>query len=135
VPESDSHRASSHRPPQVSPWAAGLSCRCPKCGRGRLFDGFLTLAERCDACGADLRKADSGDGPAVFIIFVLGALVVPLALWVESAFQPPYWVHVAIWPIAILAGTLALLRPFKATLIALQYRHKASDSGTQTYDS
>ena len=61
--------------PRVSPIAAGLACRCPRCGRGRLFDGYLTVAARCSACGLDLSKADSGDGPAVFIIFILGFLV------------------------------------------------------------
>ncbi len=134
MPAPANRSSDSHRPPRVSPWAAGLSCSCPQCGRGRLFAGFLTVAERCGVCGADLRQADSGDGPAVFVIFVLGALVVPLALWVENAFAPPDWLHALLWPLVILGATLALLRPFKATLIALQYRHKASDSGTRQYD-
>ncbi len=120
--------------PRVSPVSAGLGCRCPRCGRGRLFDGFLTVAERCSECQLDLTKADSGDGPAVFIIFILGFLVVPLALLLEALAAPPYWVHVAIWPIVILGGALVLLRPLKGLLIALQYHHKASDSGTQSYD-
>ncbi len=120
--------------PRVSPVSAGLGCRCPRCGRGRLFDGFLTVAERCSECQLDLTKADSGDGPAVFIIFILGFLVVPLALLLEALAAPPYWVHVAIWPIVILGGALVLLRPLKGLLIALQYYHKASDSGTQSYD-
>ncbi len=130
----DGRPAPQTRYPRVSPWVAGPACRCPRCGRGRLFEGFLTVAPRCAVCGADLAKADSGDGPAVFIIFVLGALVVPLALWLEVALAPPYWVHVALWPAAILGLTLALLRPFKATLIALQFRHRASDSGQTSYD-
>jgi len=119
---------------RVSPFASGLACRCPRCGRGPLFSGFLQVAERCSDCGFDLQKADSGDGPAVFIIFIMGALVVPLALLVESAFAPPYWLHLVVWPPVILGGTLALLRPMKATLIALQFHHRASDSGTQDYD-
>ena len=127
MPSQDYHR-------RVSPFASGLACRCPRCGRGPLFAGVLQVAERCPECGCDLRKADSGDGPAVFIIFIMGALIVPLALLVESAFAPPYWVHVAVWPPVILGGTLALLRPMKATLIALQFHHRASDSGTQDYD-
>ena len=118
----------------MSPVPAGLACKCPRCGRGALFDGYLTVAERCTVCGLDLRKADSGDGPAVFIIFILGFLVVPLALLVESNFTPPMWVHLAIWPVAIVGGALALLRPMKGVMIALQYRHKASDSGTVDYD-
>ncbi len=125
-------RRSPPRP--ASPWTAGLSCSCPRCGRGRLFRGFLTVAERCAVCGEDLQKAESGDGPAVFIIFALGAVIVPLAWWVEVVFAPPYWLHAVLWPLAILALTLALLRPFKATLIALQFRNKASDSGTIHYD-
>ncbi len=120
--------------PPVSPIAVGLACKCPHCGRGALYDGFLTVAERCADCGADLGKADSGDGPAFFIIFILGFIVVPLALLVEAQFAPPMWVHLAIWPVVILGGALALLRPMKGVLIALQYHHRASESGTQDYD-
>lgn len=112
----------------VSPFAAGLSCRCPRCGRGRLFDGFLTVAARCESCGLDLRAQDSGDGPAVFIILVLGFLVVGLAILVEAVYEPPYWLHVVLWPPVILGLSLGLLRPFKAVLIALQYRHKILDA-------
>ena len=119
---------------RVSPFAAGLACKCPRCGHGRLFDGFLTVAETCRECGLDLKKADSGDGPAVFMIFILGGVVVPLALWFEAVFEPPYWLHLVIWPPLILGGSLAMLRPMKATLIALQYHHRASDTGTESYD-
>ena len=121
--------------PQRSAIATGLSCKCPRCGQGRLFAGFLTVAERCTVCGLDLKKADSGDGPAVFIIFILGFLVVPLALWVESRFAPPMWLHMTIWPPVILGGALGLLRPMKGVMIALQYRHKASESGAIDYDA
>lgn len=117
-----------------SPWAVALRCRCPACGEGKLYDGFLTLVERCAVCGADLKKADSGDGPAVFIILILGALVVPMALLFEQAFAPPYWVHVAIWPAVILGTSLGLLRPMKALLIALQFKHRASEGGSVRYD-
>jgi uncharacterized protein (DUF983 family) len=120
--------------PPRSAIATGLACKCPRCGQGRLFAGFLTVAERCTVCGLDLKKADSADGPAVFIIFILGFLVVPLALWVESRFAPPMWLHMTIWPPVILGGALGLLRPMKGVMIALQYRHKASESGTIDYD-
>lgn len=109
----------------VSPFSAGLRCRCPRCGRGKLFRGLLTVAPVCTECGLDLKAEDSGDGPAVFVIFILGAAVVPLAILVETLFQPPEWVHLALWPPVIVAGTLGLLRPFKATMIALQYRHRS----------
>ena len=120
--------------PQRSAIATGLACKCPRCGTGPLYAGFLTVAERCAACDLDLEKADSGDGPAVFIIFILGFLVVPAALWVESRFEPPMWLHMAIWPPVILGAALGLLRPMKGVLIALQYRHRASESGTVDYD-
>ena len=120
--------------PRVSPVSAGLACKCPRCGCGALFDGYLTVAERCTECGLDLRKADSGDGPAVFIIFILGFLIVPLALLFESIAAPPLWLHMVIWPPLVLIGSLALLRPMKGLMIALQYHHKASDSGTESYD-
>ena len=120
--------------PQRSAIATGLACKSPRCGQGRLYAGFLTVAERCAACGLDFRKADSGDGPAVFIIFILGIVVVPAAFWVEFRFEPPMWLHMTIWPPAILGGALALLRPMKGVLIALQFRHQASESGTVDYD-
>lgn len=119
--------------PQRSAIATGLACKCPRCGRGRLYTGFLTVAERCNNCGLDLKKADSGDGPAVFIIFILGILVVPAAFWVEFRFEPPMWLHMTIWPPVILGGALGLLRPMKGVLIALQYRHRASESGAVDY--
>ena len=124
----------SERYPRLSPFRAGLAGKCPRCGRGPLYSGFLTVVERCPACGLDLQKADSGDGPAVFIIFILGILVVPLALLFEAKVAPPMWLHVAIWPALILGTALGLLRPVKGVLIALQYRHRTSDSGTLDYD-
>jgi uncharacterized protein (DUF983 family) len=111
----------------VSPWAAGLSCRCPRCGKGPLFGGFLRLRDRCPVCGLDYSFADSGDGPAVFIMLIVGFIVTGGALTVEILYAPPYWVHAALWlPLAIILS-LAILRPFKATLIALQYANKASE--------
>ncbi len=120
--------------PRVSPVRAGLTCKCPRCGQGALFAGFLTVAERCTQCGFDLKKADSGDGPAVFIIFIMGALVVPFALLLESLASPPLWLHMVIWAPVIIGGSGLLLRPMKGLLIALQFHHRASDSGTETYE-
>lgn len=120
--------------PTVSPFSAGLNCRCPRCGVGALYDGLLQVRESCGHCGFDLGKADSGDGPAVFVIFILGALVVLFAIVLEFSFAPPLWVHMAIWPIVIVVGAIALLRPAKALLIALQFRNKAGDTGGIDYD-
>jgi uncharacterized protein (DUF983 family) len=116
-----------------SPFRTGLACRCPRCGRGRLYAGFITLRPACPECGLDYGPADSGDGPAVLIILVLGAVVVALALIVEAKFQPPLWVHAVIWIPVILGGAMGMLRPLKATMIALQFHHRAGDrppSGT-----
>jgi len=106
---------------------SGVAGRCPTCGRGKLFSGYLKLAPRCNVCGLDYGFADSGDGPAVFVILVSGFIVVGAALLVEMAYAPPYWVHAALWgPLAILLPLL-LLRSFKGVLIALQYKHKARE--------
>jgi uncharacterized protein (DUF983 family) len=105
----------------------GLACKCPRCGRGRLYAGFLTLAEKCEACGLDYAFMDSGDGPAIFIILIAGAIVVASALIVEVKYQPPFWVHAALWLPLTLAVTLWPLRAAKSLLIALQFHHKAAE--------
>ena len=114
-------------PSLASTLAAGLAGRCPACGRGKLFSGYLTLAPRCNFCGLDYGFAEAGDGPAVFVILVTGFIVVGAALFVEMAYAPPYWLHAVIWgPLAILLPLL-LLRSFKGVLVALQYKHKAEE--------
>lgn len=114
--------------PRVSLAAAALLCRCPRCGRGKVFAGLLTVVPQCSVCGLDISAQDAGDGPAVFVILILGALVVLLAALVEIKFAPPLWVHVVLWTPTTLAGAVLLLRPLKAGLIALQYRHLALGS-------
>ena len=121
--------------PLVSPFLAGLRCRCPRCGIGYLFRGLLTIDGNCDNCDLDLEMEDSGDGPAIFVMFAIGPIVVGLAVWLEFLLAPPYWLHMVIWPPLVLLGSIALLRPFKATLIALQFRNKAGDTGLNTFDS
>ena len=106
---------------------AGLTCACPRCGRGKLFQGFLSLRSCCDVCGLDYSFADSGDGPAVFIMFLAGFIVVFAALVTEVVYQPPLWVHAALWLPLILIVTLSPLRPMKGLLIALQYHHRAAE--------
>ncbi len=104
----------------------GIACRCPRCGRGKLYAGFLTLAPRCDACGLDYAFIDAGDGPAIFIIMLAGAVVVAAALIVEIKYQPPFWLHAVLWLPLIVATTLLPLRSMKSLLIALQFHHKAA---------
>jgi uncharacterized protein (DUF983 family) len=115
------------RYPPVPILAASLRCRCPRCGQGKLFDGLLNVAPRCGACGLDLAAQDAGDGPAVFVVLILGALVVGLALFVEAKFAPPFWVHLVLWTPVVIGGAIAMLRPLKAWLIAMQYRHHLLD--------
>ena len=110
-----------------SPIAAGLACRCPRCGQGKLFVGFLKPAASCPHCGLDFRPAESGDGPVAFIVLILGALVIPFVFWIEFRFNPPFWVHLLVWPPVVLAGTLALMRPAKGLLMALHLHHRAGD--------
>jgi uncharacterized protein (DUF983 family) len=110
-----------------SPILSGLSARCPRCGEGRLFNGFLTLCARCEHCGLDYSFADSADGPAFFVMFISGSIVAGAALAVEIVYAPPYWVHAVLWGPLILLTTLLPLRPLKGLLIGLQYHHKAEE--------
>jgi uncharacterized protein (DUF983 family) len=105
----------------------GLACKCPRCGEGRLFEGFLSLRPSCSACGLDYAFIDAGDGPAVFIILIAGFIVVFCALIVEVIYQPPFWLHAVLWVPLVLLTTLAPLRPMKSLLIALQFHHKAQE--------
>ena len=111
------------RQPAPSPFSTGLRCRCPACGKGRLYNGLLTVAPKCEACGLDLSAHDSGDGPAVFVVFILGAVVVAGAFALEMTFEPPLWVHAVIWLPVICVLAIVLLRPAKAILVALHYKH------------
>ena len=115
-----------HVPLGTTIWA-GLIGRCPSCHQGKLYDGYLTLAPRCEICSLDYDFADSGDGPAVFVILITGFIVVGAALLVEVFYQPPYWLHALVWGALALILPLLLLRSFKGVLIALQFRHKAEE--------
>ena len=116
--------AAARRP---NPNLAGLLGRCPNCAKGPLFKGFLKVSERCAACGYDLKAADSGDGPAVFIVLAVGCIVVFAALFTDLAFRPPIWVHLVLWlPLTVILSLL-FLRPFKGVLVALQLHHRAAE--------
>jgi uncharacterized protein (DUF983 family) len=117
------HAFSNH---SVSPYVAGLACRCPRCGKGKLFAGYLTIKPFCQVCSLDFTFADVGDGATVFVILLAGLIVVGAALAVEVEYQPPYWVHALLWGPLILVVTLVPLRLIKSLLVALQYHHGAS---------
>ena len=115
--------------PPPSVLHVALACRCPRCGKGRLFRNLLEVRDTCEVCGLDLRSHDAGDGAAVGVILLLGAIVVGLAFWVEFRFEPPLWLHAIIWPMVTVPLAVLLMRPAKAALVALQYRHRSSEMG------
>jgi uncharacterized protein (DUF983 family) len=102
----------------------GLAGRCPRCGRGHMFRAFLKVADQCDVCGEELHHQQADDAPAYFVIFAVGHIVVPLALSVEIAFAPPYWLHAALWLPLTLGLALGLLQPFKGAIVAWQWAHR-----------
>ena len=113
--------------PPVSPYAAGFGGKCPRCGQGALFKDFLGLRDRCEVCNLDYSKADSGDGPAVFVMFIVGFIAVAVAFIARFVWFAPIFTAFFIAAFVAVGLSLALLRPFKATLIALQYKHKAEE--------
>lgn len=110
-----------------TPIPTGLLGRCPRCGKGHVFNGFLTLAPRCEACGLDLAFADTADGPAFFVMSIVGIVVVGLALWVEFAYAPPIWLHLVLWFGLTGLLSVALVRPLKGLMVALQFHHRAEE--------
>ncbi|MDG4574907.1 MAG: DUF983 domain-containing protein [Defluviicoccus sp.] len=117
--------AAAHLHTTAAMLLAGARGRCPRCGQGALFAGFLTVTRRCSACGLSFAGHDAGDGPAVFGIFILGFVVVGLAVWLEAAFEPPLWVHALVWIPVTIAASVGLLRPLKGMTIAAQYRFRS----------
>lgn len=107
-----------------------LRCRCPRCGEGSLYSGNIFSAhvvDVCPSCGLKLGDNDSGDGPAVFLIFILGFSLVPLALIFEYWLHPPLFLHVIVWGALAVGLVLGALRPLKSYIIALQYKHRPGD--------
>jgi uncharacterized protein (DUF983 family) len=100
---------------------------CPRCGQGPLFHGYIAIRKECPACGLDYAMFDAGDGPMVFGILIVGAIVCGSALWVEFTYQPPLWVHAALWLPLICLLTALFLRLSKSALLVLQYKHKAGE--------
>jgi uncharacterized protein (DUF983 family) len=113
--------------PPVDPFKVGIQGCCPRCGNGKLFDGLLGLKPRCAACDLDYAFADAGDGPAVFVILIVGFIVIGAVLWLQANYGPPIWVHILLFaPLTIILSLLSL-RWCKGILIALQYRNRASE--------
>ncbi|WP_372621208.1 DUF983 domain-containing protein [Falsiroseomonas sp.] len=111
---------------RVAPfWGVVLRGRCPHCAKGRLFNGLLDVAPVCTVCGLHLADQDAGDGPAVAAIFLLGALTVIGAFLVEFRLEPPFWVHLVLWPALLIPAAVVTMRLAKAALIWAQWRHRA----------
>jgi len=108
---------------------AALFGLCPQCGNKTLFAGLGQFADKCSACGLDFSSFNVGDGPAALLTMVIGALIIILALIVDSAFRPPFWVHVVIWVPFTAALTVITLRMAKAALLAAEHRNRAREAG------
>ncbi len=108
-----------------------LKCGCPKCGVGPIFPHKLTLdvKDTCPSCGLNIKKQDSGDGPAVFLIFILGFILTPLALWLASVADIPLWLHAIIWTFAAIIICIFAMQPLKAYVMGLNYKYRGEAHG------
>ncbi|MCB1491236.1 MAG: DUF983 domain-containing protein [Rhodobiaceae bacterium] len=116
-----------HHYPPLRPTETGMRGRCPRCGQGRLFSGFLTTAKSCSSCGLDYAFIDSGDGPAVFVIFIVGFIGMVGVFVTEFVIGAPMWLNLGIWIPLIIIMSLGLLRPLKGWMIAQQYARRAAE--------
>lgn len=114
--------------PPLSALKTGLRCRCPRCGEGPLYDGYLKIAPSCSKCGLSYSFADPADGPAFFVMSLVGTVGMALFMLFEFTLHPPIWVHFVFTFPAMAAMCMAILRPFKAWMVAAQYRHKALEA-------
>ncbi len=114
--------------PAVPVLYAGLARRCPRCGKGSLFEGYIRIAPGCSVCGLSFEGHDTGDGPAFFIMLPLCLITAGLALAIDLTYMPPLWFHIVLWPIFIALAVGLSLPPVKATMVALQYRHRNVES-------
>jgi uncharacterized protein (DUF983 family) len=127
---SEAYSPEAHSP-LLSPLATGLRGRCPRCGQGHLFRGLLELRPCCEICGLDYDFADPADGPAFFVLTFICVPVIAFAVWLEVAYEPPYWVHLVTTLPLVLLTCLPPLRPLKGWLVATQYFYKAEEGRSE----
>jgi len=108
-------------------WSAmkrGFRGRCPRCGEGKLFRAFLKTANNCSVCGLDFTPHRADDLPAYLVIVIVGHIVVPIALWIETNYSPAVWLQLAIYLPLTFVMSLALLQPVKGTVVGMQWALK-----------
>lgn len=115
----------------MTPVFRAMKGRCPRCGEGHLFKGYLKVADKCDVCGLGFHGHDTGDGAVVPVLLVIGGIIVAMALGVEVAYEPPVWVHLLLWiPIGTLL-TLGIMVPLKGMAVGLQYKYRSTDEDSR----
>ena len=114
--------------PEPSLGRVALLALCPRCGARTLFDGLAQFAPRCPACGLDYSSFNVGDGPAAFLTLIIGTVITGLAIWLQLAAEPPFWVHVILWVPLTAAAVIAGLRATKAWLLQAEYRRNAREA-------
>ncbi|WP_427965775.1 DUF983 domain-containing protein [Altererythrobacter sp.] len=118
----------THKPELARAAIFGL---CPDCGSRTLFSGWVKFADRCRVCGLDISRFNVGDGPAAFLTLIIGALVIGLAIWLDVAVRPPFWVHALIWIPFTVVAVIWGLRVSKAALLVAEHRNKAKEAGSK----
>lgn len=120
----DDNSKSGGQPDTASAALFGL---CPRCGARTLFDGVAKFAPRCRACGLDFTQFNVGDGPAAFLTLIVGTVVAVLAIWLQLAAEPPFWVHALLWVPLSTALVIGGLRLAKAWLLGAEFRRQAGE--------
>jgi uncharacterized protein (DUF983 family) len=116
-------------PDWTAPDAAQAALRglCPRCGAPGLFDGIVRFVERCPRCGLDFTQSNVGDGPAAFLIMIVGGVVTGLATWLQISAEPPLWVHLIVWPLVTAPLVVGLLRVAKGALLVIEFQNRAEE--------
>ena len=122
TPERETAAVEPAHPPVLTAFGRGMRGLCPACGQGRLFSGYLRLAPECTGCHAPLGRIRADDAPPYFTIFIAGHVLVPPMLWVQKAWQPEMWVHMAVWLPLFAIVSVLLLRPVKGAVVAWMMR-------------
>lgn len=120
--------------PRLEPVQTGVRGRCPRCGQGHIFQGFLKMRASCEVCGLDYSYADPADGPAIFVQLFACVPGVLFAILLEIYASPPFWMHLVLSLPILLAFTVLPLRPIKGWLVASQFYHKAGEGRLRPKD-